>query len=413
MKMNVFRNSGGCKFRIFGISLVACLVLAFSGCKSPDSPSKPTVSSVTVSPASANVDKGGTRQFTAKVKGTNGPSQAVTWTVEGGGNGTTITGGLLTVALNESATSLTVRATSTANKSKSGTATVTVTSPPPTVTNVTVNPATARVDKGGSQQFTATVIGTNNPSQAVTWVVEGGRNGTTITEGFLTIAADETAPTLTLRATSTLDTGKSGTATVTVTEDTFPALNGVVIITGTPQDGYSLTANTNNLLGTGTINYQWKRASAAAAEGTNISGATAQTYDLVTADVGRYISVTVVRAGFTGIRTSEAVGPVEAAPTNTDPVQGTVTVNNGIENVTVSFTNTGVLTLPKNGSLTVTVSGSYQAYQWFVDGVALSGETGGSLILKGEDYTIGAHRILVIVYKNGVPYSQEIRFTVS
>jgi hypothetical protein len=109
---------------ISGVLLVFSLVL--SGC--PPAATTPTVTSVTVSPATANVAKGGTHQFTATVTGDNSPAQTVTWTVTGGGAGTTIsTSGLLTVAAAETATTLTVTATSTVDTSKSGTATVTVT----------------------------------------------------------------------------------------------------------------------------------------------------------------------------------------------------------------------------------------------------------------------------------------------
>lgn len=91
----------------------------------------------------------------------------------------------------------------------------------PTVTGVTVSPATAKVQKGGTQQFTATVAGTNSPAQTVTWAVDGGMNTiteTTITEqGLLQIAEDETAETLTIIATPTADTSKRGIATVMVT----------------------------------------------------------------------------------------------------------------------------------------------------------------------------------------------------
>jgi len=88
----------------------------------------------------------------------------------------------------------------------------------PTVANVTVNPATVSVAKGKTQQFIAIVTGTNNPAQTVNWTVTGGGNGTNISaSGYLTIAANETAATLTVKAVSTVDTSKSGTAAVTVT----------------------------------------------------------------------------------------------------------------------------------------------------------------------------------------------------
>ena len=85
------------------------------------------------------------------------------------------------------------------------------------MTAVTVAPATATVTKGATQQFTATVTGEHDPAQTVTWTVEDGTTGTTISDtGLLTVAADETATTLTVTATSTVDKSKSGTATVTV-----------------------------------------------------------------------------------------------------------------------------------------------------------------------------------------------------
>jgi hypothetical protein len=84
---------------------------------------------------------------------------------------------------------------------------------------VEISPSTASVPKGGSKQFTATVTGPDNPAQTGTWeIVETGKKaGTTIdTTGKLTVASDEALTTLTVKATSTADTTKSGTATVTV-----------------------------------------------------------------------------------------------------------------------------------------------------------------------------------------------------
>ncbi|MDD3879411.1 MAG: S-layer homology domain-containing protein, partial [Syntrophomonas sp.] len=87
---------------------------------------------------------------------------------------------------------------------------------------VSVNPATASVKKGSSQQFTAAVSG-NNPPQTVIWTVTGGIAGTSISNtGLLSIAAAETATTLTVTATSTVNSAISGTATVTVSESLTP-----------------------------------------------------------------------------------------------------------------------------------------------------------------------------------------------
>jgi len=87
------------------------------------------------------------------------------------------------------------------------------------------------VAKNGTQTFTVAVSGTNNPAQTVIWSVEGGVSGTTITTaGVLTVASNETATTLTVRATSAVDNTKSGTATVTVTT---PIPQGTAEVEGT------------------------------------------------------------------------------------------------------------------------------------------------------------------------------------
>lgn len=102
----------------------------------------------------------------------------------------------------------------------------------PTVTGVTVSPADAAVQKGGTLAFSAAVNGSS--SQGVTWSVAGGGAGTTISDtGVLTVAAGETAAALTVKATSTANSTKSGTATVAVTASAPPAAT-VTGVTVTP-----------------------------------------------------------------------------------------------------------------------------------------------------------------------------------
>ena len=91
--------------------------------------------------------------------------------------------------------------------------------PPVTVSGVSIYPSRISMQKGITQAFTATVTGRSVASaQGVTWSVSGNNmRGTTISDsGELTIAADETAPTLTVRATSTTNRYVFGTVTVVV-----------------------------------------------------------------------------------------------------------------------------------------------------------------------------------------------------
>jgi len=95
----------------------------------------------------------------------------------------------------------------------------TVPTPPATVTSVTVSPLNVGVTRGGTQNFSATVAGSGTPPQTVIWSIDQTNRHaqTTINAGgILTVAAAETLPRLTVRATSAHDTSRSGTATVNV-----------------------------------------------------------------------------------------------------------------------------------------------------------------------------------------------------
>lgn len=95
---------------------------------------------------------------------------------------------------------------------------------PTAITSVSVSPANATVEAGQTVQFSATVSGTGEFSQEVTWSVSGGVSaGTSISaDGLLTVAADETATSLTVMATASGDSSKSASVTVTVTPPSTP-----------------------------------------------------------------------------------------------------------------------------------------------------------------------------------------------
>ena len=91
-----------------------------------------------------------------------------------------------------------------------------------TVSGVTVTPPSATLSEGETQQFSAEVEGSGGIiSQDVEWSVSGSSavaGGTTVVDGLLTVGAGETNDSLTVTAKSRQDSGKSGTATVTVGE---------------------------------------------------------------------------------------------------------------------------------------------------------------------------------------------------
>lgn len=85
----------------------------------------------------------------------------------------------------------------------------------PTITTVTVSPATVTATKGQTIQLLATVVGTDFASHQVSWSIDSKLSSIT-QDGRLLIGKGETATSIVVTATSTFDTSKSGTATVTV-----------------------------------------------------------------------------------------------------------------------------------------------------------------------------------------------------
>jgi len=104
---------------------------------------------------------------------------------------------------------------------------------PDTIDSVTVSPSIIQVERGMSQQFTATVAVTGTSAKTVTWSVTGGTGSNTISsDGNLNVDPNETdGATLTITATSTVNTNVLGTATVTVTDTTPTPVYGIALDT--------------------------------------------------------------------------------------------------------------------------------------------------------------------------------------
>lgn len=150
------------------------------------------------------------------------------------------------------------------------------------------------------------------------------------------------------------------------------APTGSVTISGTANLGERLTADTSALVdadGLGELSYQWLR------DGADIPDATGSTYDLVQADVGAVISVSVSYTDQLG--TPESVTSAATAAV-----------------VNANDAPTGALSVSFDGSsLVVDTSGVSDAdgivsggFVWTRNGAVISGETGASLTLGGADF---------------------------
>lgn len=89
----------------------------------------------------------------------------------------------------------------------------------PSITSVTVSPATATSGKGQKLNLDAVVVTANFAPQSVIWSVDSTAKAAGVTiniYGELSIPADADVESITVTATSTYDSTKAGTATITV-----------------------------------------------------------------------------------------------------------------------------------------------------------------------------------------------------
>ncbi|WP_155973110.1 Ig-like domain-containing protein [Paenibacillus sp. Leaf72] len=189
-------------------------------------PVPPTINSVTVSPSTASVVQGGSRQLTATVDAAGGAATTVTWTSSDSSKVMVNSTGNVTVAADAAPGDYTITATSTVDSSKKGTSTITVTVAP-AINNVSVSPSTASVVQGGSRQLTAAVDAVGGAATTVTWTSSDASKVTVNSTGNVTVAANAAPGDYTITATSTVNSSKKGTSTITVTA--APAVNSVSV----------------------------------------------------------------------------------------------------------------------------------------------------------------------------------------
>ena len=194
------------------------------------------------------------------------------------------------------------------------------------------------------------------PDSTVSLIVEGIAHELTTRSWRVTFACSPFAPWV---------SGLGG-ASLTLIDLTVP------VISGTATTGQTLTSSNGTWSATpDSYSYQWKRA------GSNIAGATASTYLLVSADVGNTITVTVTatKSGYTsGVATSASVTPSSGSG-------GTLT-NTGLP--TISGTTTTGQTLTSSTGTWSATPDSY-SYQWKRAGTNISGATASTYVVVAAD----------------------------
>ncbi len=117
---------------------------------------------------------------------------------------------------------------------------------PPIITSVSISPGTCVASKGSTCSFTASVAGENDYSRDVNWSVSGQKSHSTLIDenGILTVASDETASSLVIKAVSKQDNRFSATALVSLQKSSYfirveasPGNGGTVYGSGIVEEG--------------------------------------------------------------------------------------------------------------------------------------------------------------------------------
>lgn len=193
------------------------VVLTMSACSKDDpepnpTPSKVSVTGVTLNKTTASIEAGKTETLTATVAPANATDKSVMWESSDNTIATVSAIGLVT-GIKAGTVNITVKTT---DGSKTANCTITVTPAPINVTGVTLNKTTTSIEVGKTETLVATVNPTDAIDKSVTWESSDNTVATVSATGVVTAIKTGTA-TITVKTTDGL---KTATCIVTVTSQT-------------------------------------------------------------------------------------------------------------------------------------------------------------------------------------------------
>jgi hypothetical protein len=228
--------------RVLSAVVASAALAACTATVTGDKPGQGQTITVEVVPADAHLAPGEQLQFTAVVTGT--ADTAVSWEVLTLGGGTIDATGLYTAPA--TAGSYLIQGTNKKNPNSRGKGRIIVSSSPVTVS---IAPSAGATSACQSLTFTATVTGL--PDGSVSWSVQEGAAGGTVTAGGV-YTAPSAAGTYHLIATSQADPTSSATVPVDVTVKVLGVVVSPSQITTPPGGSALFTATVTTTCGTST-----------------------------------------------------------------------------------------------------------------------------------------------------------------
>ncbi len=187
---------------------------------------------------------------------------------------------------------------------------------------------------GGSYFSTTGSLPLNTWATIALHVITNGPSSTAEVRLNGTLIYQTSGASLGMAGVSTIQIGNDTAAQAfTIVADTISVQNGASTtptppvntspppVSGTPQDGQTLTASTGSWSGTQpiTYGYQWQRCDSGGANCAPIAGATVSTYGVTSADVGSTLRVVVTATNSAGSASATSAATTVVQATSTQP----------------------------------------------------------------------------------------------
>jgi hypothetical protein len=137
------------------------------------------------------------------------------------------------------------------------------------------------------------------------------------------------------------------------------------------------------------------------------------TLDVTTANVTGLSSGTLY---YFNVLVKDGAGNISAYVSNSTAtlspgVSLTITVTSP-QDQTITFSQVNDIVVAPDATLTITTGGGFDSYAWVLDGTTLSGQTTATAVIDCSTLVLGAHHVTIFVQKNGMGYSNTLRFQI-
>jgi len=85
----------------------------------------------------------------------------------------------------------------------------------------------------------------------------------------------------------------------------------------------------------------------------------------------------------------------------------------GPKDETITLGTEEPISWANDDKFTIIVTEVFDNYEWYVNGNVINGTDGNSINLSARDFSKGVHTVTLKVFKNGIPYTKTIYFTVN